>query len=252
MYLDEMECDWLCLKRMTLCIWMNLSLKKCPVARWGRRVCSQGEDMREKWWKQGRGEETAKEKQGTGLTYMRWEGLQVGDSLLWVGIFPFREIGLQARAGLIHRHGPTGPRWLPAFQGWGAGGVGVVWTAGDLIDIGCDLPPERGVLALQRLQLEETVSNKLRRALSKASFVPRSGTFSSVPGKRGSNKNQLHRKTWIIHPPISSESNKTNTPAGLLFLCSCIQSLYAYIENKSHQWIKVSSGSVWQSLLFVP
>lgn len=205
-----------------------------------------------KWWKQGRGEETAKEKQGTGLTYMRWEGLQVGDSLLWVGIFPFREIGLQARAGLIHRHGPTGPRWLPAFQGWGAGGVGVVWTAGDLIDIGCDLPPERGVLALQRVQLEETVSNKLRRALSKASFVPRSGTFSSIPGKRGSNKNQLHRKTWIIHPPISSESNKTNTPAGLLFLCSYIQSLYAYIENKSHQWIKVSSGSVWQSLLFVP
>lgn len=35
-------------------------------------------------------------KQGTGLTYMRWEGLQGGDTLLWVGSFPFREIGLQA------------------------------------------------------------------------------------------------------------------------------------------------------------
>lgn len=119
------------------------------------------------WRGNGKGE------QGTGLTYMRWEGLQGGDTLLWVGSFPFREIGLQAWAGLIHRHGPTGPRRLPAFQGWGAGGVRVVWTAaGDLIDIGCDLPPERGVLALQRLQLEETVSNTLRGALSKASFVP--------------------------------------------------------------------------------
>lgn len=113
-----------------------------------------------------------KGEQGTGLTYMRREGLQGGDTLLWVGSFPFREIGLQAWAGLIHRHGPTGPRRLPAFQGWGTGGVRVVWTAGDLIDIGCDLPPERGVLALQRLQLEETVSNTLRGALSKASFVP--------------------------------------------------------------------------------
>lgn len=113
------------------------------------------------WRGNGKGE------QGTGLTYMRWEGLQGGDTLLWVGSFPFREIGLQAWAGLIHRHGPTGPRRLPAFQGWGAGGVRVVWTAGDLIDIGCDLPPERGVLALQRLQLEETVSNT-RGALSKS------------------------------------------------------------------------------------
>lgn len=120
----------------------------------------------------GRGEEMAKGEQGTGLTYMRWEGLQGGDTLFWVGSFPFREIGLQAWAGLIHRHGPTGPRRLPAFQGWGAGGVGVVWTAGDLIDIGWDVPPERGVLALQRLQLEETVSNTLRGALSKASCVP--------------------------------------------------------------------------------
>lgn len=37
-----------------------------------------------------------KREQGTGLTYMRWEGLQGGDTLLWVVSFPFREIGLQA------------------------------------------------------------------------------------------------------------------------------------------------------------
>lgn len=111
-------------------------------------------------------------KAGNGSTYMRWEGLQGGDTLLWVRGFSFRKVGLQAWAGLIHRHGPTGPCGLPAFQGWGAGGVGVVWRAGDLIDIGCDLPPERGVLALQSVQLEETVSNILRAALSKASLVP--------------------------------------------------------------------------------
>lgn len=135
-------------------------------------MCRQGEDMRGKSWKQGSWRGNGKGTQGKGLTYMRWEGLQGGDTLLWVGSFPFREIGLQARAGLIHRHGPTGPRRLPAFQGWGAGGVRVVWTAGDLIDIGWDLPPERGVLALQRLQLEETVSNTLRGALSKAKLFP--------------------------------------------------------------------------------
>lgn len=137
------------------------------IERFADRVKTWGKVVETRQWRgNGKGE------QGTGLTYMRWEGLQGGDTLLWVGSFPFREIGLQARAGLIHRHGPTGPRRLPAFQGWGAGGVGVVWTAGDLIDIGCDLPPERGVLALQRLQLEETVSNTLRGAVSKASFVP--------------------------------------------------------------------------------
>lgn len=87
-------------------------------------------------------------KQGTGLTYMRWEGLQGGGTLFWVGSFSFREIGLQARARLIHRHGPTGPRRLPAFHGRGAGGVRVVCTAGDLIDIGSDLPLEGRVLAL--------------------------------------------------------------------------------------------------------
>lgn len=126
-----------------------------------RRIMETG-----RWRGNGKGE------QGTGLTYMRWEGLQGGDTLLWVGTFSFMEIGLQARAGLIHRHGPTGSRRLPAFQGWGAGGLRVVWTAGDLINIGCDLPPERGVLTLQRLQLEEMVSNTLRRALSKAGCVP--------------------------------------------------------------------------------
>lgn len=121
------------------------------------------------WWEH---RENGKGEQGTGLTYMRWEGLQGGVTLLWVGSFPFREIRLQAWAGLIHRHGPTGPRRLPAFQGRGAGGVRVVWPAGDLIDIGSDLPLEGCVLALQRLQLEETVSNTLRGALSKASRVP--------------------------------------------------------------------------------
>lgn len=127
---------------------------------------------RRKGMEEGQRKGNGKGKLGTGLTYMRWEGLQGGDTLLRVRGFPFRKEGLQARAGLIHRHGPTGPRGRPAFQGWGTGGVGVVWRAGDLIDIGCDLPPERGVLALQSVQLEETVSNILRAALSKASLVP--------------------------------------------------------------------------------
>lgn len=114
----------------------------------------------------GNGRGNGKGEQGTGLTYMRWEGLQGGETLLWVRGFPFRVIGLEAWAGLIHWYGPTGPRRLSAFRGWGAGGVGVVWSAGGLINIGCDLPPERRVLALQRLKLEETVSNT-RGALSK-------------------------------------------------------------------------------------
>lgn len=83
-----------------------------------KQVCRHGEDMRESHGNRAverRG--NGKGEQGTGLTYMRREGLQGGDTLLWVGSFPFREIGLQARAGLIHRHGPTGPRRLPAFQG---------------------------------------------------------------------------------------------------------------------------------------
>lgn len=120
----------------------------------GSKVCRQREDGRKCHGKRAlRG--NCKGEQGTGLTYMRWERLQGGDTLFWVGSFSFWEIGLQAWAGLIHRHGPTSPRRLAAFQGWGVGGVRVVWTAGSLIDIGCDLPPERGVLNLQRLQLEE-------------------------------------------------------------------------------------------------
>lgn len=173
---------WLAVsERITLCFLTILSdaakiypavNEKGKTRKKGEKGLQTGWRHEGKWWKQGRRRGNGKRVQGTGLTYMRWEGLQGGDTFLWVGGFPFKEIGLQAWAGLIHRHGPTGPRRLPAFQGWGAGRVRVVWTAGDLIDIGCDLPPERGVLALQRLQLEETVSNTLRGALSKASFVP--------------------------------------------------------------------------------
>lgn len=35
-------------------------------------------------------------KAGNGSTYMRWEGLQGGDTLLWVRGFSFRKVGLQA------------------------------------------------------------------------------------------------------------------------------------------------------------
>lgn len=171
---------------MALCFLTTLSttqwkrMKKNKFKRSRRkkdRVCRQGRGkLRGKVMETLRWRRNGKGEQGTGLTYiltyMRWEGLQGGDTLLRVGRFPFREIGLQARAGLIHWHGPTGQSGLPAFQGRGTGRVWVVWTAGDLIDIGWDLPPERGVLALQRLQLEETVSNTLRGALSKASVVP--------------------------------------------------------------------------------
>lgn len=59
------------------------------------------------------GERMAKEA-GCGIfTYMRWEeGLQGGDTLLWVGGLPLGEVGLQARASFINRHGhgPAGPR----------------------------------------------------------------------------------------------------------------------------------------------
>lgn len=109
---------------------------------------------------------------------MRWEGLQGGDTLLWVVALSFREIGLQAWAGLIHRHGAAGPRRLSALQGRGAGGAG--GGAGGLIDIGWAVPPERDVLALQRLQLEETFSNKLRGAVGKASCVSCSDPLYSI------------------------------------------------------------------------
>lgn len=131
----------------------------------GREFGRQGEEWTRRW-----GKEMAKErerKQGTGLTYMRWEGLQGGKSLLRERALPFWVIGLEAWARLIHWHGSTGPRRLSPLQGGGAAGVGVVWGAGALINIGWDLAPERGVLALQRLKLEETVSNT-RRALSKS------------------------------------------------------------------------------------
>lgn len=150
----------------------NLELKKTkqkkqrPSSEWGRKTRKMaGREF-------GRqGEERIRDgrrgEQGTGLTYMRREGLQGGKSLLWERAFPFRVIGLEAWARLIHWHGPTGPRRLSPLQSGGAAGVGVVWSAGAVINIGWDLPPERGVLALQRLKLEETVSNT-RCALSKS------------------------------------------------------------------------------------
>lgn len=53
-------------------------------------------NMREKLWKRGQRGGNGREEQGTGLTYMRWEGLQGGKGLLRVGGFPFREKRLQA------------------------------------------------------------------------------------------------------------------------------------------------------------
>lgn len=172
----DTNCDCLC-ECMTLWFWWLDELqKKLPSGKQVKplKKSRQREGFAEKvktGGKQGQWRGNGGE-QGTGLTYMRRVGLQGGDTLLWVGTVPFGEIGLQAWAGLIHRHGPTGLRGLPAFRGRGAGGVGVVWTARGLIDIGGDVPPERGVLGLQRLQLEETVGNTPRGALSKASCVP--------------------------------------------------------------------------------
>lgn len=53
-------------------------------------------NMRGKLWKRGQRGRKGREEQGTGLTYMRWEGLQGRKGLLRVGGFPFREKGLQA------------------------------------------------------------------------------------------------------------------------------------------------------------
>lgn len=136
----------------------------------GQNDCRQGEEMREKRHANEQRRGSSKGEQGTGLTYMRWKGLQAGETLVWVQSFPFGNIGLQAWAGLIHWHRPTGPPRLPAFRGWGAGRVRVVCTARGLIGICWGLPPERGVLALQRLQLERDGQQYTKR--SKASFGP--------------------------------------------------------------------------------
>lgn len=149
-------------------------------------------------------------EQGTSLTYMRWEGLQGGKSLLWERAFRFRVIGLEAWARLIHWHGPTGPRRLSPLQGRGAGGVGVVWGAGGVVSIGWGLPPERGVLALQRLKLEETVGNT-RRALSKSklglpvlSYIKTSdccsrlGMLNPWSGEGGDLQAWIYKKNWVL------------------------------------------------------
>lgn len=61
------------------------------------------ESRRSKWFakekrqkEKSRAADRKERMQGAGLTYMRWEGLQGGKGLLWVGHFPFRDIGFQA------------------------------------------------------------------------------------------------------------------------------------------------------------
>lgn len=106
------------------------------------------------------------------FTYIGWEGLQGGKGLLRVRGLALGEKGLQARAGFIHRHGATGTRRQVAFQGrgggggtgGGAGGIGMVRAAGGLIGLlSGDLPPQRAVLALQRLQLKRNTSKPEKR-----------------------------------------------------------------------------------------
>ena len=96
-----------------------------------------------------------------GLTYMRWEGSQGGERVLWVRTLPLGEVRFQGRASLVHRHWPAAaaatadPSRLPALGAQGGtrgGGVGVVGRG--LIDTDRALPPQRRVLALQRLQLK--------------------------------------------------------------------------------------------------
>lgn len=108
-----------------------------------------------------------------GFTYMGWEGLQGGEGLLRIRGLSLGEKGLQTRAGFIHRHGAACPCRQVAFQGrgggrggrgGGTGGIGVVRAAGGLIGLlSGDLPPERAVLALQRLQLKRNTSKPEKR-----------------------------------------------------------------------------------------
>lgn len=93
--------------------------------------------------------------------------MQGGESLLRVRGLSLGEKGLQTRAGFIHRHGAAHPCRQVTFQGrgggrgGGTGGIGVVRAAGGLIGLlSGDLPPERAVLTLQRLQLKRNTSKR--------------------------------------------------------------------------------------------
>lgn len=108
------------------------------------------------------------------FTYIGWEGLQGGEGFLRVRGLALGKKGLQARAGFIHRHGATGARRQVAFQGrggrggggtgGGTGGIGMVRAAGGLIGLlSGDLPPQRAVLTLQRLQLKRNTSKPEKR-----------------------------------------------------------------------------------------
>lgn len=107
------------------------------------------------------------------FTYIGWEGLQGGEGLLRIRGLSLGEKGLQTRASFIHRHGAARPCRQVAFQGrgggrggrgGGTGGIGVVRAAGGLIGLlSGDLPPERAVLALQRLQLKRNTSKPEKR-----------------------------------------------------------------------------------------
>lgn len=115
--------------------------------------------------------EEGKEGERQVFTYIGWEGLQGGEGLLRVRGLSLGEKGLQTRAGFIHRHGAARPCRQLAFQGrgggrrgGGTGGIGVVRATGGLIGLlSGDLPPERAVLALQRLQLKRNTSKREKR-----------------------------------------------------------------------------------------
>lgn len=97
--------------------------------------------------------------------------MQGGEGLLRVRGLSLGEKGLQTRAGFIHRHGAARPCRQLAFQGrgggrrgGGTGGIGVVRATGGLIGLlSGDLPPERAVLALQRLQLKRNTNKREKR-----------------------------------------------------------------------------------------